>query len=398
MPARVPGPQSTPRRPMTPAVSLLPDFRRHAPAADPRPAADALTVRHLRMHALEVMLANTAIAGVIAAVNGHAFGPTLAYAQCIGLSIWLLIEGGRQFLPASRTGWPAGWRGIALIVVACPLGYAVGLTIADAIYGHSNWAGYLSQPRRMLIDFGPAAAFCAIVSGWFYARGLARSHRAEIAAAAHAATLARLDLLQSQLEPHMLFNTLANLRALIAADPPRAQEMLDHLIAFLRATLAASRQAEHPLADEFARIDDYLALMKVRMGERLRAVTTLPAGLAAIGVPPLLLQPLVENAIKHGLEPQRGPGDLHVSATLDGSTLVLTVADSGRGLEAAAAARARDPVAPGSGFGVAQVRERLQTLHGGAAAFTLTPRAEGGTLAVIRLPTTPPPQSWDKPT
>jgi sensor histidine kinase YesM len=232
--------------------------------------------------------------------------------------------------------------------------------------------------------------FCAIVAGWFYARGQARSHRAQIAAATHAATLARLNLLQSQLEPHMLFNTLANLRALISADPQRAQQMLDHLIAFLRATLNASRQAEHPLAEEFARIDDYLALMKVRMGARLRASTTLPPELAALPVPPLLLQPLVENAIKHGLEPQRGPGDLHVSAAIDGTMLVLAVSDSGRGLEAAAAARAREPVDAGSGFGVAQVRERLHTLHGDAARFTLAPRAEGGTLAEIRLPIATP--------
>jgi LytS/YehU family sensor histidine kinase len=177
---------------------------------------------------------------------------------------------------------------------------------------------------------------------------------------------------------------------LIEADPRRAQEMLDHLIAFLRATLDASRQAEHPLGEEFARIDDYLALMKVRMGDRLRAGTALPPELAAIPVPPLLLQPLVENAIKHGLEPQRGPGDLHVSATLDGTILILVVADSGRGLEAAAAVRAREPAEPGSGFGVAQVRERLQTLHGDAARFTLAPRAAGGTRAEIRLPIAAP--------
>jgi len=103
-------------------------------------------------------------------------------------------------------------------------------------------------------------------------------------------------------------------------------------------------------------------------------------------VPPLLLQPLVENAIKHGLEPQRGAGDLHVDARLDGDALVLSVGDSGRGLEAAAAARAREPGEPGSGFGLAQVRERLQTLYGETATFTLAPRPEGGTLAQIRLP------------
>jgi sensor histidine kinase YesM len=193
----------------------------------------------------------------------------------------------------------------------------------------------------------------------------------------------------------MLFNTLANLRALIGADPARAQEMLDHLIAFLRATLAASRQSEHPLCEEFARLDDYLALMRVRMGERLRTSATLPPELASLPVPPLLLQPLVENAIKHGLEPQRGPGELHMEASLDGTMLVLRVADTGRGLEAAAQARAREPAAPSSGFGLAQIRERLHTLHGEAARFTLEPRAGGGTLAEIRLPVAVRPHSGD---
>ena len=343
-------------------------------------------LRELLIHGLQVMLANTAISGLIVLLNHNPFVPTLVFGQCIGLSIWGIIEGGRRLIPAKPSGWPAGWRGVALMVLGCTLGYAIGNSIADAIYGQSIWGYYFSKPIRLLMDFGPIAAFCAIVSGAFYVRGQVREQRAQIAAATHAATLARLTLLQSQLEPHMLFNTLANLRALIGADPQGAQEMLDRLISFLRATLAASRLAEHPLADEFARIADYLALMQVRMGDRLHASLELPPGLAKIAVPPLLLQPLVENAIKHGLEPQRGAGELRVEAAVDGATLVLAVADSGRGLEAAAATRARDAVDAGSGFGLAQIRERLHTLHGDAATFTLAPRAEGGTRAEIRLP------------
>ena len=272
------------------------------------------------------------------------------------------------------------------MAVTCALGYAVGITIADTFFGYSTWSDYLRRPGQLARDFGPTVVFCTIVAGAFWARGQARVQRAQVAAAAHAATRARLDMLQSQLEPHMLFNTLANLRALIAADPPRAQEMLDHLIAFLRATLAASRQSEHPLSEEFARLDDYLALMRVRMGERLCTRVTLPPELGALPVPPLLLQPLVENAIKHGLEPQRGPGELHVEAALDGATLVLRVTDTGRGLDAAAQAKAREPAQPSSGFGLVQIRERLRTLHGDAVRFTLAPRDGGGTLAEIRLP------------
>ena len=372
---------------MRPAAVPLPsDLTRSAAAPGPPAPDTTFGPGYLWHHGAQVVAANCAIAALIATINGGHFGRTLVYAQCIGMSIWLVIEFGRLLLPKQANGWPAGWRGIALVAVACLVGYVAGTSLSDAIFGYSSWSGYLREPGALLRDFGPTATFCAFVSGWFYMRGQARAHRAQAAVAAHEATLARLNLLQSQLEPHMLFNTLANLRALIAADAPRAQEMLDHLIAFLRATLNASRLAEHPLADEFARIADYLALMQVRMGNRLQAGIALPPELAAIAVPPLLLQPLVENAIKHGLEPQRGPGELRVRAALDGATLVLTVIDSGRGLAAAAAARARDPIEAGSGFGLAQIRERLQTLHGDAARFTLAPRAEGGTLAEIRLP------------
>ncbi len=343
-------------------------------------------VVHLLHHGAQVALANFVIAGLIATIHGGRFGATLVYAEAIGLSIWLLVEFGRQVASPGVNGWPRGWRGIALVAGACALGYVIGTTIADAILGFSSWSGTLREPGALLRDFGPTATFCTIVAGWFYVRGQARAHRAQVAAAEHAATLARLGLLQSQLEPHMLFNTLANLRALIAADPARAQEMLDRLIDFLRATLNASRQPTHPLADEFARIEDYLALMRIRMGARLVATTSLPPELAALPVPPLLLQPLVENAIKHGLEPQRGPGELTVTATLDGATLVLAVIDSGRGLEAAAAANVDEPADTRSGFGITQVRERLSTLFGDAASFSLVAAAPRGTRAEIRLP------------
>jgi LytS/YehU family sensor histidine kinase len=179
----------------------------------------------------------------------------------------------------------------------------------------------------------------------------------------------------------MLFNTLANLRVLIALDPPQAQAMLDRLIAFLRATLNASRTASHPLATEFDRLADYLALMGTRMGPRLQSTLDLPDALRTVPLPPLLLQPLVENAIKHGLEPHVQGGRVEIRARAEGQTLVLTVRDTGAGL--------RDGTPPeGTRFGLVQVRERLATLHGNAASLTLEPApdADGGTLATIRLP------------
>jgi LytS/YehU family sensor histidine kinase len=294
--------------------------------------------------------------------------------------------GQRLFFRADPQAMTRRWGGLAIVVASCLVGYTAGTSVGNLVDGMWIWPIFAQHPQWLAYDFGLTALSSALILGWFFIRARGLEHRAHAAAATHEATLARLVLLQSQLEPHMLFNTLANLRALIVADPARAQAMLDRLIDFLRATLAASRRAAHPLRDEFARVDDYLALMQVRMGDRLRFETTLPPGLAGVLVPPLLLQPLVENAIKHGLEPQRGPGELAVSASADGSTLVLCVADRGRGLDAAATDRARADGVAGAGFGLAQLRERLHTLHGDAASFTLSPQPGGGTLAEIRLP------------
>lgn len=184
----------------------------------------------------------------------------------------------------------------------------------------------------------------------------------------------------------MLFNTLANLRALIATDPERAGHMLDRLIDYLRATLGASRRERHPLADEFARLDDYLALMAVRMGPRLGYALDLPAPLAQASVPPLLLQPLVENAIRHGLEPQLAGGRITVraQATDQGRRLQLCVHDTGPGVDPGAGLGAT--ATPGGGFGLQQVRERLATLYGPEGTLELIAASAGGTSAIVTFP------------
>jgi LytS/YehU family sensor histidine kinase len=190
---------------------------------------------------------------------------------------------------------------------------------------------------------------------------------------------ARLKLLETQLEPHMLFNTLANLRALIGVDPNRAQAMLDHMIAYLRATLNASRATSHSLQAEFDRIQDYLELMAIRMGPRLRFTLDLPGALAQAKVPSLLLQPLVENAIQHGLEPKVGGGEIRVTARREGDTVVIEVCDTGVGLSG-------DGPASGKGFGMTQVRERLAALYGDRASIEFGNGDGNGCRAVIRYP------------
>ena len=277
-------------------------------------------------------------------------------------------------------GWP--WM-LPIIVVGTVVGFSVGNEIAGWITGHRSpgyLRGSLSQALSLLtLSLVPGV----VITYWFYSREVIAAQQAAMLTAQRQAAEHQLKLLESQLEPHMLFNTLANLRVLIGIDPPRAQAMLDQLIAFLRATLSGSRASMHPLSAEFARLADYLALMQIRMGSRLEHRFDLPADLGAMPVPPLLLQPLVENCIKHGLEPEVAGGRIDVSAVRDGAQLVLTVRDTGAGLS--------DTHSDGTRFGLLQVRERLATLYGTAASLELRAAegAEGGTVAIVRLPLAP---------
>lgn len=200
---------------------------------------------------------------------------------------------------------------------------------------------------------------------------------------------ARLNLLRSQLDPHMLFNTLSNLYELIDESPTQARAMLAHLIGFLRSTLAGSRVTQHSLADEFKLAGDYLALMQIRMGERLQVTLRLPPDLAHMNVPAMLLQPLVENAIKHGLEQRKDGGQLCVSAELFEGNLMLIVSNSGIGDKRDSAMYALTHH-QGSGFGLHYVRDRLQALYGDAASIDFSQHHEQNqTLVTLRMPAQP---------
>ena len=189
---------------------------------------------------------------------------------------------------------------------------------------------------------------------------------------------ARLRALQAQFQPHFLFNTLNGIATLLRRDPAAAEEMLLSLSELLRISLSSSHRQEIPLREELDFLDRYLAIQRMRFGDRLQVKEEIAASAMDCLVPALLLQPLVENSIRHGLEPSGQPGKLRITAVREGEWLRLKVEDNGVGLPSG---DQRQP-----GIGLANVRERLATLHDGAHEFSIANRPEGGVVVNIRLP------------
>lgn len=195
---------------------------------------------------------------------------------------------------------------------------------------------------------------------------------------------ARMAAMQAQVEPHFLFNTLASIDHLIETDPPRASLMQKNLIALLRASMPSMREvnpgagATRDLGRELAVIRPYLEILKVRMEERLVTEIRVSDGLLSAEFPPMMLQSLVENAIKHGLEPKAEGGRLTVAAEIVHGKLAVTVADTGLGFGKAATA--------GTGIGLSNIRERLQLLYGSRASLKVAENPGGGTAVTITVP------------
>src|SRR5574341_233906 len=295
---------------------------------------------------LAVAAFNTVIAILLTLVRyGGGFGENLLFSQCIGLSVLLVIHlGWRLLWPAAK---PPRAPFLGLIVFGVLAGWLGGSAIASALLGMPWTAG-----RSAFAALGVTVA-AGFAGTWFF------WNRQRAANLERQRVQAQLKLLQAQIEPHFLFNTLANLDALIASDPARARVMLGHLNDYLRATLAATRRERSTLADEFALLRGYLEVQAMRMGERLRYRLELPEPLAQAGLPPMLLQPLVENALKHGLEPKIEGGEVRVTASERDGRLVIEVIDTGSGLNGKSAA--------GTGVGLANVRERLAAAYEGKA-------------------------------
>jgi two-component system LytT family sensor kinase len=227
----------------------------------------------------------------------------------------------------------------------------------------------ISNVALQMLIYWALVAFTVVLDR--FGRNQARAAEAEARL-----SQAQVQLLRSQLQPHFLFNALNAVSELVHEDPEKADRMIGLLSDLLRATLEAGDRPEVPLDEELELVDRYLAIQRIRFGDRLRVETSAGPECAALLVPHLCLQPLVENAIRHGLSSRARGGTITIGAAVDDRALVLTVADDGVGLG--------PPLV--DGIGLANTRARLVSLYGPEGRLAVEPRPEGGTVATIRLP------------
>lgn len=316
------------------------------------------------------LVLNTVIGVMVTALiaTWDRLGEIMIYSHCIGLSIFsvsMLLHYTARYL------W--SWlRSIYVhFAISIPMGGFLGVNIAYALLGSvPGW-----EPRTDW-DWTPAAVFAFIggITALLFATNLERKRVAD--QAERTALTAQLRALQAQIEPHFLFNTLATLDALIATDANQARTLLGHLIRYLRAALAHARETDATLASELDLLRSYLAIMRVRLPARLTVDVQCDDDCLALPFPPMLLQPLVENAVTHGIEPASRGGTIAISAGCRNDTLVIEVEDSGAGLRGD----------HHNGTGLTNVRDRLRALYGNAASLELAARQPSGTLARLSLP------------
>ncbi|HXF78522.1 MAG TPA: histidine kinase [Usitatibacter sp.] len=194
-------------------------------------------------------------------------------------------------------------------------------------------------------------------------------------------TVAKLSLLHAQVEPHFLYNTLASAQLLTRSDPAKADQMLGNLIVYLRTSLPRTEESLSTLGEELERARAYLEILRLRMGERLAMQIQVPEALKRVPLPPMMLQTLVENAIKHGLEPSPRGGTVWITAREAGGKSAITVADDGRGFS---------DDGGGTGIGLKNIRERLRLAYGEAASFAIVSNYPAGVAATITVPSDGP--------
>ncbi len=309
------------------------------------------------------------------------FSRNLLISNVIGFAFWGVFE---VIGPVIRVVNRQSFLLIALFyaVIGCVI-VTVSFYAVTFIPGYGNMRPWLFTPQQLTTSFILSLSISIVLAAiWrrrideLAAQMALAEERERVEAAERAAAEANLRALQAQIEPHFLFNTLANVVGLIHPHPETAKLMLEKFIAYLRATLASTRERQSTLGSEFELMSNFLAILQIRMGDRLHVDLDLPAELAGVSIPPMLFQPLVENAIKHGLEPKVEGGSIMLRAERRGNEIRLSVTDTGVGFSGATS----------SGIGLKNVRERIAQLFGGRGSIVIEENQPAGTRVVLTFP------------
>ena len=288
--------------------------------------------------------------------------------------------------PVISLGPPSGWRRAAalllVLVAAASVSALVRMVQLDLTDTPLPWRELFSRYFvRFVVRYGYMAGLALVVIEFFRyeVRSISAMHGAEVDRLAldREMAAARLQVLQAQIEPHFLFNTLANVRRLYQTDAATGRQMLDNLMRYLEVALPRMRDQVSTLAREAALIDAFLNVQKIRMGRRLTFEIDIPTDLTELTLPPMMLLTLVENALKHGLNPVPEGGIVRVRARRTGSELIVSVADTGRGFGEGTS---------GDGTGLANIRARLSAMFGTAGRLGLSANTPRGITATLTLP------------
>ena len=327
------------------------------------------------------VLFNTAIAVLLSLlINGACFWNSLLVSQCIGLTIFFTFVIFNQFADLR------GWIIVIPLTIGAVLGVLLGMMAAGLVNGeqlNSIGAVLATHTDQILVNLF-LAFFFGIIIMYFYITRERHFHASnalkevQIKNLDHKKQIAetQLQLLQAQIEPHFLFNSLSNVISLIENDPERATLMLQSLTRYLRSSLSRSHEQDGTLNDELDLIENYLKIIQIRMGPRLSYQINIPDKLRQHPFPIMLLQPLVENAIHHGLEPMAEGGQIIIEFQYVDNVLKITVTDNGAGF--------KDENL--SGYGLYNVRQRLQSLFAEAGKLTLENNIPQGVRAIIEIP------------
>jgi len=318
------------------------------------------------------ILFNTAIAGLLTVISfEESFWINFVFSQCIGLSIYAINSTVMCHIADKR------WR-LMTLMFTFPGSIMFGVTLAAWLTGAGDW----SDPKAWVavvigLFFGGIGSITYLLSQRIEQLDAeVKQRRLNEMESEKRQMEAQLKMLQAQIEPHFLFNTLANVSGLIDSDPTMAKKLLERLNDWLRIALVRARSDNATLGDELEMLENYLQILKIRFGERLRWTMDVEGAARSRSFPPMLLQPLVENAVRHGIEPKIGGGEIIIRTTLGEEVFRIEVSDTGAGLLNKDSA----------GTGLANVRARLATLFGERGRLMLEGNDNGGVTAILELP------------